>query len=141
MANNVSNNAKTIKDMFAKLPSDNYVVDKSILYCTYNSNNYQLEFGNIIDDFRDYFEKYLVEVDLPKKFYYQPAAFSQNYYGTPDLDFLVLYFSKCMSLFEFNKEKIKVLPASRLLEINRLFVEFKNDVNESYNNPTKYIEE
>ena len=62
-----------------------------------------------------------VEMEVPKKFYYQPAAFAENYYGTADLDFLVLYFAKMTSLFEFTKPKIKVLPSSRLLEINRLY--------------------
>lgn len=140
MVSNISNNDKTIKTMFTDLDSDNYTIDKILLYCNYNNENL-VSFENILDNYRDYFDQYLVEVELPKRFYYQPAAFAENYYGTPDLDFLVLYFAKMLSMFEFKTEKIKVLPKSRLLEINKLFVEYKTIVTESYKHPTGFIEE
>lgn len=139
---NVSSDAKTVKDMYALLPSDNYIIDNILYYIKYKRTDdlteATVELGNILDNYRDYFEKYTVEVDVPKKFYYQPAAFAENYYGTPDLDFLVLYFARMSSLFDFTKSKIKVIPRNRLLEINRLFINYKDEVLESYNNPKEY---
>lgn len=139
MVSNISNNENTLKSMLSVMNSDNYTIDKSILYCTYKNKDNIYQYTNILDNFRDYFEQYLVEMEVPKKFYYQPAAFAENYYGTADLDFLVLYFAKMTSLFEFTKPKIKVLPSSRLLEINRLFTEYKDEVKDSYNNPDEYV--
>ena len=138
MVSNISNSDKTIKSMYMDIDSDNYTIDKTLLYCNYNDENI-ISFGNIMDNYRDYFEQYLVEVDVPKKFFYQPAAFAENYYGTPDLDFLVLYFAKILTLFDFNKEKIKVLPKSRLLELNKLFIQYKGEVDKSYREPTQFI--
>lgn len=139
MVSNISNNENTLKSMLSVMNSDNYTIDKSILYCTYKNKDNIYQYTNILDNYRDYFEQYLVEMEVPKKFYYQPAAFAENYYGTADLDFLVLYFAKMTSLFEFTKPKIKVLPSSRLLEINRLFTEYKDEVKDSYNNPDEYV--
>ena len=138
---NSSSKEKTIKNMFALLDNDNYTIDKTLLYCDYNETGFQIEFSNIMNNYRDYFEQYLEEMEIPERFFYQPAAFSENYYGTPDLDFVVLYFAKMKSLFEFTKKKIKVLPKSRLLELNRLFIEYKEEVKDSYENPTPFVED
>lgn len=138
---NVSSKEKTVKGTYQLLPSDNFSIDKFIYYCHYRTKEYQVELGNILDNYRDYFETQLVEVTLPEKFHYQPAAFAENYYGTPDLDFLVLYFSKISTLLEFNKETIKVLPQTEMLKINRLIVQYKNEVQHSYDYPTDYMED
>lgn len=138
---NISSKEKTIKTMYQLLDSDNYTIDKFIYYCEYNGDDYQVELGNILDNYRDYFEQFLITMTIPDKFFYQPAAFAENYYGTPDLDFLVLYFAKMQTLFQFNKSEIKVLPKDKILEINRLIVQYKESVLESYKNPSKYLEE
>lgn len=138
---NGSSKEKTVKNMFALLDNDNYTIDKTLLYCDYNETGFQIEFSNIMNNYRDYFEQYLEEMEIPERFFYQPAAFSENYYGTPDLDFVVLYFAKMKSLFEFTKKKIKVLPKSRLLELNRLFIEYKEEVKDSYEHPTPFVED
>lgn len=138
---NISNKETTLKSMLSLMNSDNYTIDRSVLYCNYKDETFTIEFGSILDNYRDYFERYLVDSDVPESMYYQPAAFAEKLYGTPDLDFLILYFAKMVSLFEFKKPKIKVLPKHKLLEINRLFVEYKSVVDNSYKNPTKFIEE
>ena len=138
---NISSKEKTIKNMYQLLDSDNYTVDKFIFYCKYNGDDVQVELGNILDNYRDYFDQFLISMTIPEKFFYQPAAFAENYYGTPDLDFLVLYFAKMNSLFQFNKKEIKVLPKDKILEINRLMVQYKEAVTKSYNEPSKYLEE
>lgn len=138
---NVSSKEKTVKSTYQLLASDNFSVDKFIYYCHYNTKDYQIEIDNILDNYRDYFETKLVEVTVPPKFYYQPAAFAENYYGTPDLDFLVLYFAKISTLLEFNREKIMVLPQTEMLKINRLIVEYKDEVQYSYDHPTDYMED
>ena len=138
---NVSSNEKTIKGMYQLLDSDNYTIDKFIYYCTYNGNEFQIQLGNILDNYRDYFDRFLIKMSVPEKFFYQPAAFAENYYGTPDLDFLVLYFAKMSSLFDFTQSEITVLPKDKILEINRLILKYKDDVKNSYDHPTEYMEE
>lgn len=135
---NVSNKEKTVKSMYSLLPNDNYTVDKMILYCKYPDGTI-IELGNILDNYRDYFEQFLVDADVPESMFYQPAAFAEFFYGTPDLDFLVLYFAKMLSLFDFKKSKIKVLPKAKLLDVSRLFLNYKKTVEESYKNPTGII--
>lgn len=138
MANlNASNKEKTIKNMVEAIPGDSWTIDKILLYGNYLGKG-NIIVGNILDNYRDYFEQFVVEVDLDPKFYYQPMAFAENYYGTPDLDFLVMYFSNIPTLFEFNKKKIKVLPKSYLLEINRIMTQYKKEVQESKENPIEY---
>lgn len=138
---NVSSKEKTLKSMYQLLGSDNFCVDRFIYYCHYKTKDFQIEIGNILDNYRDYFETKLVEVTLPKRFHYQPAAFAENYYGTPDLDFLVMYFAKISTLLEFNKDTIMVLPQTEMLKINRLIVEYKDEVQHSYDFPTDYMED
>ena len=136
---NVSDKEKTIKSMYSLLDSDVYSIDKTILYCTYEDTGYMIPIENILDNYRDYLDTKLVDADVPESMFYQPAAFAEMYYGTPALDFLVLYFAKMVSMFEFKKERIKVLPKAELLKINKLFVTYKEAVDESYKNPKKII--
>lgn len=137
---NTSDKEVTLKNMLTAMPSDNYTIDKTLLFGDYDDQSI-ISIGNILNNYRDYFESMLIEVDVPERFYYQPAAFSENYYGTPGLDFMVLYFARMSSMFEFTKPKIKVLPSNKLIEINRLFTEYKKTVDNSYDNPTEYIKE
>lgn len=140
---NISNSEKTLKELLEAMPSDIYVIDRFITYCKYKYENYQIQLNNILDKYYDYFENTegtLIKIDVPKKFYYQPAAFAENYYGTPDLDWLVLYFSKTTTLFDFNKPEIKILAKSHLVDIIRIMNEYSKDVEDSYNNPIQYIE-
>lgn len=136
MAVNQSSKEKTIKSMYKSLERDLWTIDRTLLYGYYDGNNiYSTE--SILDNFRDYFEQFVIEVDVAEKFFYQPTAFSEYYYGTPDLDFLVLYFAKIPTMLEFNRKKIKVLPKSRLAEVGRLMSAYREDIESSYKNPTK----
>lgn len=137
---NSSSKEKTVKSMYSALSSDNWTIDKVTLYAKYN-NKCIVPAGNILDNYNDYFSQFLEDANVDKKFYYQPAAFSENYYGTPDLDFIVLYFARMFSLFEFNKPVIKVLPKTKLVELNKLLVQYKNKVENSKANPTEYIKQ
>lgn len=139
MAKNISTEKKTLKEELATASNDIWCADRFMLYGNY-LDKIILPDGNILDGFYDYFSNFLEEVELPERFYYQPAAFSENYYGTPDLDFLVLYFSQIPTLFEFNKKKIKVLPVTKLNELNQIAINYKLKVKNSYENPIKYTE-
>ena len=139
MAKNISSEKFTVKEELSALNSDIWCADRFLLYGNY-LDKIILPDGSILDDFYDYFTNFLEEVELPERFYYQPAAFSENYYGTPDLDFLVLYFAQIPTLFEFNKKKIKVLPVTKLNELNQIAINYKLKVKNSYDNPIKYEE-
>ena len=121
-----------------QIPSDVWQIDNMELFCRYKNNVFPI--ANILDDYRDYFEQdgFLEEISLDKKYYYSPARFAEDYYGTPDLDFLVMYFAKVTSLFEFNRKTIKVLSPERLRDVNRLIVKYKDVVKQSKENPTQY---
>jgi len=108
-----------------------------MLHCNY-LNAVILPDGFILDEYRDYFENFLIDVNVPEEFYYSPTLFAENQYGTADLDFLVLYFAKMNSLFEFNRPVIKFLPVTSLSDLNKLIVQNRLNVRNSKTNPTLY---
>jgi len=140
MVRNNSNNEKTIKSTLNIASGDVWTIDNVSLYSNYKDIAMMPD-GFILDEFRDHFEEnYLEEVELEEKYLYSPSLFSEYYYGTPDLDWLVLYFAKIPSLFEFNTPTIKVLSKAGLTDLNKLIVEYKQEVLESKNNPKAYTE-
>ena len=121
-----------------ELNTDTFCVDNLILYMNY-LNIAQIPTGYILDDYREYFDSLLVETEVPETYFYEPAAFAKYLYGSPELDFLVLYFSKIQTALDFNKTKIKILPPERLADINQLILLNKDKVTESKENPTTYL--
>jgi hypothetical protein len=140
MATNPSNKEKTLKSMFIQMPLDNWVLDNLQTFCNYKNLSI-MPSGNILDDYRDYFESngFLEEIELDKKYWYSPAMFAEDYYGTPDLDFLVLYFAKKTSVFEFNTKKILALIPERLNDINKIILARKTELKELNANPPTYL--
>ena len=140
MATNPSNKEKTLNTMVAQLPKDTWTLENFEMFCNYK-NISLIPSGWILDDYRDYFEVngFIEEIDLDKKYYYSPAMFAEDYYGTADLDFMVLYFAKKTSLFEFNTKKIKALIPERLKDINKIILARKNDLQANNDNPPMYL--
>jgi hypothetical protein len=136
---NQSNREKTIKSTLRLMPADTWTIDNFTLLCSYKGQMILPE-GFILDDYRDYFEQFLEEVDLPEEYYYSPTRFAESLYGTPDLDFLVLYFAKILTLFDFNKPRIFVLPATSLSDLNKLLVDRRSEVRSARANPREYTE-
>ena len=137
MAKNVSTEKKTIKESLISFDSDLWCADRFILYSNYLDKTV-IPDSNILDDYYDYFQGFLEEADVPEEFFYKPASFSEMFYGTPDLDFLVMYFAQIPTVLEFTQKKIKVLPITKLTEINQIAVVYKKKVEDSYKNPVKY---
>ena len=102
MPSNSSTNEKTVLSMVRQLPNDSWTYDKTALYVNFKNSVITPDLS-ILDNYRDYFEQFLIDMEVPKRFYYSPTGFSENLYGTPDLDFIILYFAKIPSLFQFNK--------------------------------------
>lgn len=136
---NQSNNEATIKSTLRAMPGDFWTVDSVSMFCNYK-DSVMLPDGFILDEYRDYFEQYLVEVDVAEEYYYSPSLFSEVQYGTPDLDFLVLYFARMTSLFEFKQPRIKFLPVTMLSDLNKLIVQSRQEVRDSKLNPKEYAE-
>ena len=135
---NSSNRSKTVKTMYESMSNDSWTIDKVLLYANYN-DKVAVPYRTILEGYYDYFSQFLEDASVPKKYYYLPSGFAEYYYGTPDLDFLVLYFAQMTSLFEFNKPTIKVLPKTKLTELNKLLVEYKKTVENSKGNPAEFI--
>ena len=133
MITNPSTKEKTIRMMYQLLSGDVWNADKFIKYGNYLGTADIVD-ENILDNYFDYFE--LEDIEVPEKFFYQPAAFAEYIYGSPDLDFIVLYFSKIPSMCEFNKKKIKILSPARLTELNKIAVKYKEQIDYSYSYPT-----
>jgi hypothetical protein len=138
MAKNNSNSEKTIKNMLRAYPSDFWNIDAVSMYSNYLGIAIMPD-GFILDDYRDHFENFLDVIPLEEKFHYSPSLFAETYYGTADLDFLVLYFANMNTLFDFNTPTIRVLPKSALLDLNKLIVAFKEEVKQSKNSPKEYV--
>jgi len=139
MIANKSNQEKTIKTELVLSKGDQWKIDNFVMSSDY-LGEVILPDGFILDEYRDYFDNFLQEIDLEEKYHYSPTLFAEDYYGTADLDFLVLYFAKMKSLFEFNIEKIQVLPLTSLVDLNKLMVKYGDQVKESRNNPVVYEE-
>jgi hypothetical protein len=137
MAKNNSNREKTIKTTLRAIPGDIWNIDSVSLYSLYD-NIAVMPDGFILDEYRDYFENLLEEIRLEERFYYSPSLFAENYYGTADLDFLVLYFAGMKSLHEFNTPSVRVLPTTALVDINKLVAKERLNVRRSKDNPTVY---
>lgn len=134
---NVSNNEKTVKNMFRMCTSDNWSLYRVTVFMKYQSNTI-FPYYNILDNFREYFNSQLVTVDLDEKFYYQPTKFAEYYYGDPLLDWIVLYFANIPTLFEFNKKQIKVLPVTSMNDVNQIIVKYRDMVAQSNTNPISF---
>lgn len=134
MPTNKSNNEKTIRDEMLAMKSDVWNVDSFSTYNVY-MDQVVLPSGFILDEYRDHFELSLEEIELDDKYHYSPTLFAEDYYGTADLWFLVLYFAKMKSLFEFNTPTIKVIPNSALVDLNKVLVKHSAEVKESRSNP------
>jgi hypothetical protein len=136
---NQSNKETTVKGTIRAMTSDAWTIDNLLLFCNYKNVGMMPE-GLILDEYRDYFEQFLVDAKVSEEYYYSPSLFSEIQYGTPDLDFLVLYFAKIQSLFEFNQPKIKMLPVTMLSDLNKLIVQNKDIVKNSKANPQEFPE-
>jgi hypothetical protein len=139
MIKNQSNKEKTIKTELIASRGDAWKIDNFSLYSNY-LGTVILPDGFILDEYRDHFDNLLQEIDLDEKYHYSPTLFSEDYYGTPDLDFLVLYFARMKTLFEFNTDKIRILPLTAMVDINKLMVHYKEAVMNSRTNPPAYQE-
>lgn len=139
MATNHSNKAATIHEEFQALSTDTWSLDNLMMFCNYKNISIMPDYI-ILDNYRDYLEQegFLTTIDLDEKYHYSPQAFSEYYYGTPDLDFLVMYFSKIDSMYSFNRKKITVLKKERLSDINRIIVKNKDEIKANRNDPTVY---
>jgi hypothetical protein len=134
---NRSDRDKTVVTMAKDASDDIWSVDRVSEFVRYGKSNVVL-IGSILDDYYEYFAQYLIDYDLDEEFYYSPAAFSEKYYGTPGLDFLVMYFAGIPTVFDFNVPKIKVLPPERLSDLNQLIVAKKDAVANSKSDPPEY---
>lgn len=139
MIKNYSSSQKTLKSQMMAFTSDVWCLDRVSLYSNY-FNQVIIPDGYILDDYFDYFETVLVDMEVPEKYYYSPTGFAEYLYGDPALDFIVLYFSKIPTLFNFDKPVIKVLPPTLLKELNKLLMVKKKEVDASRENPKAYQE-
>ena len=150
MATNHSNKASSVYEEFQSLSNDTWSLDNLLMFCNYQKISIFpalsstvisiLPDFSILDEYSDYLqqEDFIETVELDEKYYYSPQAFAEDYYGTADLDFLVLYFARIDSMFSFNRKKIRVLKRERLSDINRIIVKNKERVKENRSNPTVY---
>ena len=129
MATNHSNKASSVYEEFQSLSNDTWSLDNLLMFCNYQKISILPDFS-ILDEYSDYLqqEDFIETVELDEKYYYSPQAFAEDYYGTADLDFLVLYFARIDSMFSFNRKKIRVLKRERLSDINRIIVKNKERV-------------
>jgi hypothetical protein len=137
MPKNNSNREKTFKNKMRAMPGDFWTIDQISLYSNYLDIAIMPD-GFILDEFRDYFEQFLEEIPLEEKYHYSPSLFAHEYYGAAELDFLVLYFAKMSTIFDFNTKTINILPPTLLVDLNKLIVKYKKEIKNSKLNPIKY---
>lgn len=134
MLTNRSDNKSTIKEAIDISEFDTWNDNKMYTLCNYR-NEFIVPDEFILDGYKKILSTELIEVPLKEEFRYQPAAFSADYYGTPELDFLVMYFSGIHTLLDFDKPKIKVLPEHMIRKLLEIVEKNKDKVEESKTNP------
>ena len=138
MFSNPSNLTKTLYEFIAKLAtSDKLDPTDYFLKCQY-MDKMEIYFKNLISDHYDYFSTLLEDFNVLPEYFYDPQRLSNDLYGTPDLSFIILYFSNTTHPINFNKEKIKILPTSKVeLLVNGLKNLYMDEV---YNNRVNIID-
>ncbi len=137
MVKNASESCTTVKEMYDKMPSDVWSIERGLYRCAYEDASV-VQYTMLLDKYQNYLSQYLVEVDVDPKYYYCPSMFAEDYYGDPGLDYLVLYFANITTLFDFDKPKIKVLDAKNIRDINSIYTRYKEDIRDSKSNPPSY---
>lgn len=137
MYKNTSNDTRTVREKYLLSQTDNWILDKVMKYVKYQPQLI-LPYENILDKYADYFEKYLIEVNIDSKYFKRPSMYAEYYYGDPSMDWLILYFAKIPSLFQFTKRKIKILPVDKLADLNQVFLSNKSDIEANHSNPLEY---
>ena len=141
---NVSDSAKTLKNLFNSFSADSWNIDKVMMYGGYNNgeNTSIVEMYSILDNYRSFLEnpsnQYEEEVDVDSKYYQNVSAFSEFYYGTSQLWWLILWSAKIPSNIEFIKPRIKVIRYDTLNLLNKIFVKYEDNISESKNEPQIY---
>lgn len=139
MVKNNADNENSIKNAIEQSKFDTWNDRSMYTYCNYRDKMIVQE-KFILEDYKNAFLDELEEIELPKEYWYQPAAFANYYYGTPELDFLVLYFAGIETMLDFNKEKIKVLPVHLVRTLLTIIEKHKDDVERSIQNPPTYYD-
>lgn len=141
MIQNPFTNIHTIYD-YARLLLNNTSIDAKDFFIQANyADQVLFKYKNILLDYYDYFEGELEDFDLEAQYHYQPALLSEKLYGTPDLDFAILFFAGVTSVKDFDKPRIKILPASKVGDLIKIKSIANQRVKESLDNPEVYLVE
>jgi hypothetical protein len=92
----------------------------------------------ILNHFLPFFKSYSIKMKIDEKYYQKPNLFALDYYGSSELEWLVLYVSGISHPIDFNHSIIDVLPVSMLNDLNKLVTLYKKEVQESRNKPEAY---
>lgn len=138
MIKNPSTNEKTIKSELIASIRNKWHVDRFIKYSNYDGLVFVPDLS-LLDLYRDYFEQHLIEYEIDEKYYYSPSYFAKEYYGDSEMDFIVMYFAKMTSMFEFNRDRIMLLPVEFLQDINKLAIKYEDEINKSRSKPDKFM--
>lgn len=94
---------------------------------TNSSESIRMPLNSIIAKYKDYFDKYIDEVELTEEeqliYRYSPKKFSQDMYGTIEYWSIILYINECHSIMDFQPVKVKyVVPQSITDLINEILI-------------------
>jgi hypothetical protein len=92
----------------------------------------------ILQRFLPFFKYYATKITLDPKYYQKPNLFALDYYGSSELEWLVLFVSGVSHPIDFNLPIIEVLPVNILNDLNKLITLYKGEVQNSKNNPDAY---
>lgn len=98
-------------------------------------NNILVSKPTILNRFLPYLKPYATKKVVDKKYYQRPSLFALDYYGSPELDWLVLYISGISNPIDFNVPIIDVLPINILNDLNKLIILNKEEVDLSKYKP------
>lgn len=100
---------------------------------TWSSVTLKLQYGDkiipnaltIFEPYRDYLLSLCEDVSVSSEYLYTPKSFCADYYGTPDIFWLVLWLNQIPSARHFEKSTIKVLPNASVSVLHEIINKYR----------------
>lgn len=131
--------AKTIRSAITSSSNLKWDVNSFLLYCNYKDTGFLPDVCTL-DNYRDVLMEMCTYIPLEEKYHYKPQLFALDYYGSSNMDFVVLYFSGLYSATEFATDKIRVMPPEHLRYLSEIITLHEQDIKENRVSPVRYAD-
>lgn len=123
----------SLDDSLAHSKNNPFVISNTSIHTQINDKI--IKKGYVFKRFEFLLQEYTETSRVKITEYQHPEFFSQRVYGTPDLWYIVLWINGMRSFLDFNIENVKILTSQGLTILNRILEKYRNNINETKQNP------